>query len=192
MAGMAAGVATVGGILDLVEQGSPEQRRRLADLAREAAGLRSFTTIEWEAELQADQERWRRAAPPRRDPDGRSFQVCHEPGCLAQAFDSATGAPAPVAAKRWWCEAHRAGQEDDMEPWSRSYRYSPETGLLVDDDDDAEAERERLRSEHELERQRQRREQSQAERRVIAAERREYERAREEQHRRETPEGFPT
>jgi hypothetical protein len=172
--------ATVGDLLSEIEEASPEQRRRIADLACEAAGVKTFNA----REAEADQERRRRIAPPRRDADGRSDQICHEPGCRAQAVNPVTGAPEPVAAKVWWCPEHRAGHEADMEPWSRSYRYS-EIGLLVDDDDDAVAERERRRSEDELERMRARREQSQAERREIAAERREYERARDEQHRRE-------
>jgi hypothetical protein len=113
------GLHTVGDLLDAVEQASPQQPRRIADQAREAAGLKTFTTIEWEAA----QERHRRAAAPPRDVDGRSLQICHEPGCAAQAVNPATGTPEPVAARRWWCEAHRAGHEADMEPWTRSYRF---------------------------------------------------------------------
>jgi hypothetical protein len=50
LAGMSAGAETVGDLLDAIEESSPEQRRRIADLAREAAGVKTFTTIEWEAE----------------------------------------------------------------------------------------------------------------------------------------------
>jgi hypothetical protein len=173
-------LATIGDLIDRIGRASPQDRRRIADQAREAAGLKSFTAIDWEAEA----ERGRRAAPPRRDADGRSYQVCHEPGCAAQAVNAATGSPEPVAARRWWCADHRCGHEADLEPWTPGLRYS-ETGALIDADDDAEAERERERSDREQERMRQRREQSQAERREQLAERREYERAREEQHRRE-------
>jgi hypothetical protein len=133
---------TVGDLLDRIERASPRERRRIADQARAETGLKTFTAIEWEAA----QERHRRAAAPRRDADRRALQICNEPGCAAQAINPATGAPEPVAAKRWWCPEHRAGHEDDMRPWTHTYRYS-ETGLLVDVEDDVNAELEQRRSE---------------------------------------------
>jgi hypothetical protein len=180
---------TVGDFLDRMEQASPQERRRLIDEARQAAGLKTFTASEWEAE----RERGRRAAAaiPRRDGDGRIEASCSHPGCNNFEPDPVTGLVAMLPVRKWWCPQHRSDHESDLQPWTPGLRVS-EVGLVVDADDDIDAERERERSEREQERQRQRREQSQAERRVIAAERREYEKARAEQHRRETPEGFPT
>jgi hypothetical protein len=173
-------LATVGDLLDRIEQASPQERRRLADQARAEAGIKTFTAVEVEAAV----ERGRRAAPPRRDADGHIEAYCAHPGCTHFEPDPATGLVAMVPVRKWWCPEHRVAREDDMQPWTPGYRVS-EIGLVVDADDDADAERERQSVEAELARAKARRERSQAERRVALAERRQYERLRDQRQDRE-------
>ena len=171
MAGMAAGVQTIGDLLDEIEEASPEQRRRIADQAREAAGLPSFSAVQSARQVDESRQRWKRSAPPRRDADGRAFLVCAASGCKVEPVSAETGAPEPVRARRWFCPTHRhLADPGDMDPWTTTLRYS-ETGLLLDPDDDADAERESERLRREQERQQQRREEVQAERAERIAER---------------------
>jgi hypothetical protein len=44
---------------------------------------------------------------------------------MAQPFDPSTGAPRPVAARRWYCAEHRAGRDSEMEPWSTRIVLGP-------------------------------------------------------------------
>ena len=160
-------LTTVGDLLDLLERASPEEHRRIADQACEAAGVTTFTSRYVEAAV----ERGRRAAPLARDPEGRAHQVCAAPDCTVVPVSEVTGTEVPVRALRWWCPEHAPGHEADLEPWRQTYRYSEADGTLLDADDLADDERERERREREQERQRQRREQAAAERHEQAAER---------------------
>jgi hypothetical protein len=75
-----------------------------------------------------------------------------------------------------------------MEPWRSSLRWTPTTRGVIDVEE-LKADRERERAE--LERRRVRREANQAERREEAERLARYEKAAEEQRRRETPAGLP-
>jgi hypothetical protein len=119
----AEGVGTVGAAIELLEAATPTERRALLDAARGAAGLPSTAQV----------DRERVEVPTMgllaRDERGLAHQSCHEPGCTAQPIDPSTGGPRPVAAKRWYCAAHRAGRGSDMEPWSKRIVFGP-SGLV--------------------------------------------------------------
>lgn len=141
------GIDTAGDALDLLERATPGQRRRLLDAARQAAGLETTGSIDAE---QAHQARVRGLRGlPERDELGRAWQVCAALGCTATP-QGATGAPLPVAARRWWCGEHEhlAG-EHDLEPWTPRIRYSASGAIEFAGDVEAEAardaERERSR-----------------------------------------------
>jgi hypothetical protein len=172
------GIDTVGDLIDRLDQATPEQRRRIADEACEAAGVQTFSSRQWGA------ERRHRAPIETRDPDGRAVQLCHEPGCTVQAFNPATGLPEPQPARRWFCEAQRAGREVDMQPHAGPRLAFGPAGDIVDLD---EVERESTRARREAEAVERRHEVQRAEREQQAAELREHERARDEQLARALP-----
>jgi hypothetical protein len=178
------GRETVGELLDDLEAASREERRERVERARSRAGLPSLSSIEFdEAQRQRDA-----AAPPLRGADGGALQICHEPSCRAFPVDR-VGAHAPHPARKWWCDQHRhLAADGDMEPWRSSLRWTPGPRGVIDVEEDAQ---EAARWEAELERRRQRREANEAERRAEAEVLAEYERAAEEQRRRETPAGLP-
>jgi hypothetical protein len=94
------------------------------------------------------------------------------------------GSYAWVNCRRWWCEKHRAGHEEDMKPYTGArFRYAM-SGAVVPVDDAAE-EAERSRAEERAESLRRQREAAQAQRREDAERLAVYERARDEQWRRE-------
>jgi hypothetical protein len=127
------GMAMAGDMLDALGRMSPEARRRLLDRAREHADVPTT------AEESAAAARKVRApivyddAPPR-DEIGRALQVCAQAGCKVFLTDPVTGAHAPHAAKRWWCDMHVAGHEDDMEPWQSRIVIGP-GGAFIDLDE---------------------------------------------------------
>jgi hypothetical protein len=85
---------TVGDLLDRIEGASPEQRRQIADEAREAAGLTSFTEIEAN-QKQAEELRWPPTPPSSgsRDENGCAIQKC--PHCEAVSSPKARCARRP-------------------------------------------------------------------------------------------------
>jgi hypothetical protein len=175
---------TVGELLGDLERATREERRERVEAARARAGLRSLSSIEFEAE----QRRREAAAPPQRDGSGRALQVCHAADCKAQAVDPTTGAPMPVPERRWFCETHRdQASAHDLEHWRSDLRWSPTRGVV----DLKELEADRAREAAELESRRVRREANQAERKEEAAALARYEKAAAEQRRRETPAGLP-
>ena len=127
------GMATAGDMLDALGRMTPDARRRLLDRAREHADVPTT------AEVAAAAARKVRApivyddAPPR-DEIGRALQVCPASGCRTFLTDPVTGAHAPHAAKRWWCDVHVAGHEDDMEPWQSRIVIGP-GGAFIDLDE---------------------------------------------------------
>jgi hypothetical protein len=175
---------TIGEVIAGLESMERSERRELVERARERAGLRSLSSIEFDqAQRQRDA-----TAPPRRDADGGALQICHEPNCRAFPVDR-VGAHAPHPARKWWCDEHRhLAADGDMEPWRSSLRWTPTTRGVIDVEE-LKADRERERAE--LERRRVRREANQAERREEAERLARYEKAAEEQRRRETPAGLP-
>jgi hypothetical protein len=158
------GIDTAGDALDRLEAASPDERRRMLDQARAAAGLRPTGEIDRDRRWEAMQASLPLSGRPPRDEAGYTHQSCAEPGCRAFPVDPTTGAMAKTNAKRWRCEEHRAGHEQDMEPWTRTLRYGRSGQPIWDNDNEAEDEAKRV--EHELERARKRREQIQAERRA--------------------------
>ncbi len=125
------GTVRVGALLDELEQASPAERRALADQAREAAGLLSFSQIEENQEV-ARATRWPPPPPssgPPRDGDGRALQQCPHCAEISRSVDGAT--IGPVREKRWHCEQHRhLAEPGDLEPWGEPMRFDPMTGGL--------------------------------------------------------------
>jgi hypothetical protein len=175
---MLAGDERIGDALDHLERMSRPARRELVDGVCEDLGYETISRREFDAELRRRQAN----APPRRDGDGRSLQICHEPGCSVQPLGP-TGAPVPVVAKRWWCEQHRhLAALGDLEPWQSGLRWTPGARGVIDLEEQA-AEAQRI--EAELARRAARRAEEQARRRIEDQEARAVERAREEQLKRE-------
>jgi hypothetical protein len=178
------GKQTVGELLGDLERATREERRELVDRARSQANLPSLASVEFEAE----QRRRETTAPPPRDGDGRSIQVCHADGCSTTRVDPATGATLPVLERRWFCETHRdQASAHDLEHWRSDLRWDPRRGVI----DLKELEADRAREAAELESRRVRREANRAEREEEAAALARYEKAAEEQRRRESPAGLP-
>ena len=136
------GERTVGQLLDRLEAASPDQRCEVLDQARTAIGLDPVAAVERRRDL-ARARRGdpppppsRRAAGPPRDAQGRAWQGCGDPECAAVPTES--GAPVPVAARRWWCPVHRdQAAPGDLDPWQApALRFGP-AGLeqpLTDED----------------------------------------------------------
>jgi hypothetical protein len=127
------GMSTAGQVLDALGGMTVDARRRLLDRARARADIPTT------AEVKAKAARKVRApivyddAPPR-DEIGRALQVCAASGCKVFLTDPVTGAHAPHAAKRWWCDVHVAGHEADMEPWQSRIVIGP-GGAFIDLDE---------------------------------------------------------
>jgi hypothetical protein len=95
----------------------------------------------------------------------------------------------PVPERRWFCEAHRdQASAHDLEHWRSDLRWTPTTRGVIDL---RELEADRAREATELESRRVRREAIQAERREEAERLAQFERAAEEQRRRERPPMVP-
>jgi hypothetical protein len=179
------GLETIGDLLDLYESLDAAERRQVLEGARRRAGLPSTAAIEWEHQ----QEQLDLRGAIERDESGCAFQACAEEGCSAEPINPRTGAPAKVAAKRWWCEAHRAGHEDDMRPFVYGLRYA-RSGAILTDDEVARRAAEAQKMEVENESRRRRREAQQAERAEEAERRAAWERERDAALRREMPRGL--
>jgi hypothetical protein len=178
------GRETIGEVIADLESMERPERRELVERARSRAGLPLLSSVEFEAE----QRRRDAAAPPQRDGNGCSLQVCHEPNCRAFPLDH-VGAHAPHPARKWWCDEHRhLAAEGDLDDWTPSMVMTAGTRGLVNI---AELEADRVREQAELERRRVRREANQAEREEEATALARYEKAAEEQRRRESPAGLP-
>ena len=126
-----AGDETVGEVIEHLESVSSEERRAIADRAREDAGLVSFTEVEKNQEL-ARIRRWP-PAPPSPPPEQDRIQECHAEGC--RRFPRRPGwGPTPSDAKRWFCSRHRtpeAGyQPGDLDPPKPSVRVDQRGHLL--------------------------------------------------------------
>lgn len=120
---------TIGEALEILEQATPEARRRVLDRARGKVGLPSVS-----------EERARQAPPPRafsgqqRDGQGRIDALCAVPECRNHEIGETTQF-AKVNVRRWYCTEHRAGHEAEMLPWDGPrYGYGP-SGVLVDLDE---------------------------------------------------------
>ena len=112
---LVSGCTTAGGLVDALDKASHEERRQMLDDAREAAGLKSATDIDSDERFEAAQRDARLRSSGR--VAGKAFVGCSAEGCSALPMDAA-GLPAPVADRRWWCEAHRAlaGPDDHLPP----------------------------------------------------------------------------
>jgi hypothetical protein len=135
--GMTSGVATAGDLLDELDAMSPAERRALLDQVRVGAGLPSTAEV--------DAQRARRVRAPMicddaRDEVGRALQVCAATGCRAFPIDPVTSAHAPHVARRWWCDEHVAGHEDDMEAWTMRIGYGPSGAIVFLDELERDAE----------------------------------------------------
>ena len=175
------GCKTVGDVKTLLAMATPERRRELLDLARESAGLKTATRIDFEQQFARDQANARvRAAAT------SPYQVCAADGCGAVPVNE-VGAPIPTDVRRWWCEAHRdQAAPGDTQPRPPRIRLT-DCGVLVEHDADEE-ERARV-----AEKSRQRiRELREAERAAEAEELHALEEARRAKHRRELPPEFTT
>jgi hypothetical protein len=128
------GFETVGDLLDHVEQASPEQRREIADAAREACGLTTMSKIEEHREL-ARATSWPPTAPtaagPKRAADGKAVFPCAASGC--ERFSSGSlGEPQRINVRRWWCSEHRhLAQPGDDEPVKDTIRIGRGGGLRM-------------------------------------------------------------
>jgi hypothetical protein len=127
------GMTTAGQVLDALGGMTVDARRRLLDRARARADVPTT------AEVSAAAARKVRApiiyddAPPR-DEIGRALQVCAQPGRRTFPIDPVTGAHAPHAAKRWWCDVHVTGHEADMQAWQSRVVIGP-GGAFIDLDE---------------------------------------------------------
>jgi hypothetical protein len=126
------GMSTAGQVIDALEGMSVDERRRLRDRARERAGMPAEAAARnVSAPLIPD-------APPR-DAAGCAIQICAAKSCGTYPV-SPYGATVPVNARRWWCEQHRAGHEDDMEPWTGARIALGPSGFALIDVDEVERE----------------------------------------------------
>jgi hypothetical protein len=118
-----AGDETVGEVIAHLESLSSEERRAIADRAREAAGLVSFTEQARNLE-RARALRWPPSPPPAK-PEEPKIQRCHAPGC-GEVSSTAMQGPTPTAARKWFCPAHRTAkagyQPGDLDPAKPSVR----------------------------------------------------------------------
>jgi hypothetical protein len=133
------GLLRVGDLLDHVENLGPDDRRRLLDRARLGAGLKTVEATEGESRYEMANQ----ALRPGRDADGKLFQPCASPGCVAYPNDQ--GIPTAVRDRIWWCDRHRdqAGPEDHLPPDDLHPRLDPATMRLLP----SRAEEERMRRE---------------------------------------------
>jgi hypothetical protein len=127
------GMSTAGQVLDALEGMTVDARRRLLDRARARADVPTTAQVFAAAARKVRAPIIYDDAPPR-DEIGRALQVCAQPGCRVFPVDPTTGAHAPHAAKRWWCDVHVAGHEDDMEQWQSRIVIGP-GGAFIDLDE---------------------------------------------------------
>jgi hypothetical protein len=109
------GIETVADAFSHLERLGDDGRRRLLDRARVANGWPPTAAVD-----AAERQRSAPAVPVRVageqvDSHGRLLQTCGEPGCPAYPVDE-SGALVGSNALRWYCEAHRAGHEEEMRP----------------------------------------------------------------------------
>jgi hypothetical protein len=129
----ASGMSTAGQIIDALTGMTPDARRRLLDRSRERADVSTTAEVSAAAARKVSAAIVYDDAPPR-DMIGRALQVCAQAGCRTFLTDPVTGAHAPHAAKRWWCDVHVAGHEADMEPWQSRIVIGP-GGAFIDLDE---------------------------------------------------------
>ena len=98
--------------------GAAGQRQWLDD-ARQAVGLLSATDLEQRREDARFESAWQRLQPPP-PPQWSPLQGCPAKGCNARPT-TPSGAWQEVECEQWWCPAHRAGHEADMEPHEPAY-----------------------------------------------------------------------
>ena len=162
---------SVGEVLMGLEGVEPAMRRRLLNGLRKRLGFKTSGQKSLEEAQACARSGW------------SPWQLC--PICGCQPVDEMTGAPQPVAVRRWHCAAH-AGQAapGDMEPMGSGIRMSP-SGAFVEYNP---GEIEKERAEAEL---RERRYQEQlAVRKLEADARRRQKEAEDEMFRRELPPGL--
>jgi len=124
---LAAGNAptTIGDAIELLEQATPDSRRRLLDRGRRAAGLPTLADEQAVAAMPAP-----RSTGVARDGQGRIDAICAEPGCAN--FEPGVPQFAKVDCIRWYCSEHRQGREHLMKPRTGPrYAYGP-SGAIVD------------------------------------------------------------
>jgi hypothetical protein len=127
------GMSTAGDMLEALGRMTPDARRRLLDRAREHADVPTTAEVSAAAARKVRAPIVYDVAPPR-DEIGRALQVCAQAGCRAFLTDPVTGAHAPHAAKRWWCDMHVIGHETDMQPWQSRIVIGP-GGAFIDLDE---------------------------------------------------------
>ena len=149
------GIRTVRDAFDHLEAIGGDGRRRLLDRARLANG--------WPPTGVVDEAERQRSAPivsirtttgPMRDGDGRPVQCC--PECGAFPLDQ-HGAVVGSNARRWWCERHREGHEEDLKDREPDRIIAVAGGFMFESELQAEAERGKVQDAHmreELERRR--------------------------------------
>ena len=70
------------------------------------------------------------------------------PSCSAFLPGELAGSFKWVEARRWWCEEHRAGHEDDLLPYAGPRLAYSASGAIIDlDEQEAESERARIAAE---------------------------------------------
>jgi hypothetical protein len=161
------GLETVGELLDRLED--PGERLATLNRARAQLGLDDVQTARVHERLVADNAAMR----PGRDRDGKSIQQCPMCGAVSSG---PSGIPEPVAAARWWCDAHKhLADPGDLDP---PQDLDPVIDLRTMSPRPSRAEMKRLRAEDERRREedRERAEQRAAEAAAIAAARERYER----------------
>ncbi|MEK6251851.1 MAG: hypothetical protein AABM43_07890 [Actinomycetota bacterium] len=164
--------------LDMIEGASPEARRELLDRARVEAGLPTTEVADSQAEYEARQKTIAAPTGPMRGPNG----YLEAPICAAK--DCMTAPQKRTKARRWWCPAHRAGHEEDLEPYTGpKLAYGP--GGTVIDLDEQEADRQRAMAAAAS--QKAQRKERETEQRAAAEQHAEDRRARDEQVERELP-----
>jgi hypothetical protein len=128
--------ATVGDLIEQFENADPDERRRLADAARESEGLETFSAAERRRAWEHQELNARTAALKRRDEYGRIMQTCAAEGCEAFTSDL-YGMPCPSDLKRYWCSDHQhLAEAGDLEPIPRGMPINPGTGLPLDPPDE--------------------------------------------------------
>ena len=182
------GTSTVGQLLDELEAVGPAGRRQLLDQARQNLGMRTTH----------GEEQWRNyeaanaggSSEPPRDSQGRIEAICSEPGC--RRFEPEPTMPQVIKhvhCRRWYCEKHRDGHEQEMKPWDGQPRVALSMsglGITFPEETAREAERRRVQAES----LRHQREAEEARRRGDGERIAKLERARDEQMRREQPRGL--
>ena len=123
------GVATVGGLLDELEDLGPQRARARLDWAREACGLVSATEIDRRREQRRIDARFSDHDIPG-PPSWEPLQSCHAQGCSAWPTGPA-GNVIEVEVERWFCRRHRdLAQPGDMEKHQPAY-YIGVNGRLI-------------------------------------------------------------